>query len=167
MSALILGLAACHPKPPPSGAPSDASSTPAAPADPSETPDKQGVTFGEGFQKEEVGAEVTLRWVRQNSAMRIDAPSEGRYKLTFRPFTVFSTVANTVEVSVNGQAAGSFTMNSFNLSNLTPITLETSLHAGSNDVRLHSKGAENRMSDSDDRVVAYGLAVPVTVERIP
>ena len=66
------------------------------------------VIFGDGFHKEEASPNSTLRWVQGNAALRIVAPAGGRYRLTFRPFTVFTTVEDTVDLSVNGQPAGSF-----------------------------------------------------------
>ena len=165
--ALLVCAAACN-RPAPEAAPSTPPGTAPAtpPAAPASTPDKQGVTFGEGFHKEEAGA-ATLRWVRRDAALRVSAPDAGRYQLTFRPFTVFSTVENTVEVSVNGQAAGTFSTHAFDLTHPTPTMLAASLRAGDNDVRLHSRGAEVRLSDTDDRLAAYGLVVPLTVERLP
>ena len=162
--AALLGLSACHQSPPP---PDARATPPAAEDNPAGTPDKQGVVFGDGFHKEEADPKGVLRWVRRDAALRINAPAEGRYRLTFRPFTVFSTVENTIEVSVNGQPAGTFSTRAFDLSNPTPTTLEAPLHAGDNTVGLHSRGAENPMSKTDDRLVAYGLLVPVMVERAP
>ncbi len=161
LAIVISGAAACDRKPAPS-APETVSSQ-----DPAGKPDKQGVTFGDGFHKEEASAAATLRWVRRDASLRVNAPAEGRYQLTFRPFTVFSTVENTVGVSVNGQPTGSFSTRAYDVPNSAPVAVTASLHAGDNTVELRSQGAEHRMSDSDDRQVAYGLMMPVKVERAP
>ena len=161
LAIVIPGAAACDRKPAPS-APETVS-----PQDPAGKPDKEGVTFGAGFHKEEAGATATFRWVRRDASLHINAPTEGRYQLTFRPFTVFSTVENTVAVSVSGQLAGSFSTRAYDVPNSAPVAVTVPLHAGDNPVELSSQGAEHRMSDSDDRQVAYGLMMPLKVERAP
>lgn len=117
--------------------------------------------------KEEATGTVVLRWVRRDATLRVPAPTEGRYRLTFRAVTVFSTVENTIEVSVNGASAGTFTARAFDLANPTLTILDASLRAGGNEVRLRSKGEETRLGETDDRTPAYGLVVPIQVERVP
>ncbi len=167
LSAVVFCGAACHHSKPPQDPQANQSSTPSTEAEPAEKPDSQGVAFGDGFYKDEASPVAVIRWVRRDARLRVDAPAEGHYRLTFRAFTVFSSVENAIEVSVNDQPAGSFPTRIFDLEHPTVTTLEVSLHAGGNAVRLHSKGPENRMSDTDDRMMAYGLVVPIMVERAP
>ncbi len=153
-AAVILCAAACDRQP----APTAAQATPAA---------GSSVVFGEGFYKEEASPASALRWVQGNAALSVNVPAEGRYRLTFRPFTVFTATENTIEISVNGTPGGSFTTRVFDTANPAPATVDLSLRAGDNDLRLHSKGPEKRLGDTDARTPAYGLVVPVTVERAP
>lgn len=155
--AAVLGTASCGRKAPP-----------AAEAAPPSVADRQEVTFGTGFHKEEAFAPASaLRWVRQDAALRVQVPGDGRYRLTFRPFTVFSKVENVIEVSVGGQSVGKFSTHASDMSAAVPTPLEVSLHAGSNEVNLHSTQPEVRLGENDDRPAAFGLLLPVGVERLP
>ena len=170
--AMLLGAAACDRKPPPGNQatpPAEAQATPPAEAQaaPPAASDKESFTFGDGFHKEEASPAATLRWVRQDAAFHLVAPAEGRYRLTFRPFTVFSTVENTIGIRVNEQPAGSFSTRFFDVTQPVPTVVEVSLRAGDNELRLHSKGPEVRLGENDDRLAAYGLVMPILVERVP
>ena len=173
MAALIVCMAACDHKAPPAAqaTPADSDDASAGPtiavATPTPPARTQEVVFGDGFHKEEASPAATLRWVQQNAALRVVVPTEGRYRLTFRPFTVFSTVENTIDANVNGLPAGSFSTRLFDPANPVPTTLEVPLRAGDNDVHLHSREPEKRLGESDDRMAAFGLVVPVGVERVP
>ena len=163
LAAVIFGVAACD-RP----ASSDAGATPTpTPEAEGAKPEAPGVGYGDGFHKEEVNPTATIRWVRRDAALSVSVPAAGRYRLTFKPFTVFSTTENTIEVNVNGQGAGSFSTRAFDVANPVPTILPVTLRAGGNAVRLHSRGAEIKLGESDDRMAAYGLVVPPTVDPAP
>ncbi len=163
LAVVISGVAACGHQTSPDTQATPEPTPEMAPA----KPDAQGIVYGDGFQKEEANPTAVIRWVRRDAALRVNAPADGHYRLTFKPFTVFSTTENTVEVSVNGQAVGSFSTKAFDVATPVPTTLPVTLRAGGNDVRLHSRGAEIKLAADDDRQAAYGLVVPTTVSPAP
>ncbi len=169
LTALLLGVASCDRQPPPPLA--EAASPPAEATTPVQplpsAPDNPGITFGEGFHKQEATPTAVLRWVRRDAALRMEVPAAGRYRLTFRPFTVYTNVENSIEVSVGEQSAGRFSARAFDLAHPVPVSVEAELRAGGNDLRLHSTGAETRLSPDDERQAAFGLVLPITVEKIP
>ena len=127
-----------------------------------------GVAFVSGFYKEEVLAPKTvLRWVGQEAVLRVDAPSDGQYRITFRPFTVFSMEEDIIEMKVNGQSAGKFSTKAFSVGDAIPTPVEVTLRAGGNDIALHSTRPVARLGENDERVAAFGLLLPITVEPVP
>lgn len=110
---------------------------------------------------------AVLRWVHQDSVMRVEAPADGRYRITLRPFTVFSMTENTIKVELGDQPAGSFSTHAFDTDEAVPTTVELTLRAGPNDLHLHSTQPETRLGENDERLAAWGLLPPVTVERAP
>ncbi len=142
-------------------------SDPALYSPPRAEPD-QGVSFVSGFHEQEVLSPSTrLRWARQDAVLRVDVPGAGRYRVTFRPFTAFSMEKDTIEIRVNGQPAGEFSTSAFDLAEAVPTPVEITLHAGGNDLALHSSQPMVRLGENDERVAAFGLLLPVSVEPMP
>lgn len=143
--------------------------TQSPPPAPTESPasSRGGITFVSGFYGDEVSPTHTLRWVHQEAALRVQAPNEGKYQLTLKPFTIFSPAETVIEITVNGQSAGSVSTKTFDLDNIPATSLNVTLHAGSNDIVLKSNRPEIRLGEKDPRTVSFGLILPVKVERLP
>ena len=156
--AMLLCTAGCERKPAPQ--------SPVQPT-PRGTPDKQGFIFGEGFHKEESSPTANLRWVQQDAVLDVVVPADGRYRLTFRPITVFSSVANTITINVAGARAGEISTQGFDLAHPMLAPAEVTLHSGENELRLHSERPEVKLGEQDDRTAAYGLVLPITIEPVP
>jgi hypothetical protein len=139
------------------------------PIAPTESPAsaRDGITFVSGFYAEETSPMHTLRWVHQEAALRAQAPTEGKYKLILKPFTVFSPAETVVEITVNGQLSGSVSTKTFDLDNIPATSLTVTLHAGGNDIALKSNRSEVSLGEKDSRTVSFGLILPVKVERLP
>ena len=86
---------------------------------------------------------------------------------TLKSFTVFSPAETVIEISVNGQAAGSVATKPFDLDKIPATSLNVSLRAGSNDIVLKSNRPEVSLGEKDPRTVSFGLILPVKVERLP
>jgi hypothetical protein len=138
----------------------------AGPVDPGAS-SEEGVTFGDGFYKAEVTPKHTHRWVQQQATLRIQAPDAGNYRLTFKPFTAFTPAETVIEVGVNGKTAGTIATNTFDLDNIPPVNLEVEFIAGENNVTLKSNRPDVRLGNNDPRTVAFGLILPIKVERLP
>lgn len=139
---------------------------PAAPPAETAQPNQQAV-FGEGFYKEEVTGKGLIRWVRQKASLTLNAPSDGKFEVTFRTVTVFSPTENTIEVSVNGQSAGTVSTHTFDFASPQATKLSIPLHQGGNAITLRSDSTEKKLSPDDDRTPAFGLVLPLTVEKAP
>ncbi len=125
------------------------------------------ISFGEGFHKDEVTPQGTLRWVRQQAVMTVNAPAAGKYRLTFRPITVFSPIEAVIAVNVNGQASGTIAAQGSDIANAPARSVDLALQAGANEIVLKTDRPEIRLSESDERVAAFGVVLPVAVEALP
>lgn len=126
-----------------------------------------GITFRKGFyQQEDLTPTVALRWAHQDTIVHVDVPTDGRYQLTFRAFTVFSMLENTIEITIGDQPAGKFATHAFDLAEAVPTPVQLTLHAGGNDLHLHSTRPEARLGENDERLAAYGILLPVTLEPV-
>lgn len=143
------------------------SSAPVLNPPPRAEPDN-GVAFVDGFHKEETLAPTAkLRWAYQDAVLRLNAPRNGQYRVTFLPFTVFSMEKTTVALKVNGQPAGQFSTKAFAVDDVKPTSVKVTLRAGGNEVALHSDRPLARLGEDDERVASFGLLLPVTVEPVP
>lgn len=86
--------------------------------------------FDEEFMKEEATLKITQSRVLQKASGQVHVPKAGRYALTVRAVTASAPAKNTIEVSVNGQAAGKFSTDAFDLTNPVSATIEANLKAG-------------------------------------
>ncbi|MEO5721174.1 MAG: hypothetical protein ABIR71_06870 [Chthoniobacterales bacterium] len=127
----------------------------------------EAVVYGEGFHKDEVTPQGVLRWVRQEAVLTINAPAAGKYRLDFRPITVFSPTAVAIEVSVNGQPSGTITAEGSDFAQAPTRNIEAALQAGSNKVSLKANRPEVKMSEADSRMASFGLMLPVQATPLP
>ena len=122
LSAGVLCLASCGR----TVAPAPGTPTPAASGSP-------GVAFGRGFHlPETLGPITTIRWAHQDAVLRVEVPEEGRYRLTFLPFTAFTMKDTHIEIRVNGRPAGEISTGAFEMADARPTPVELTLRAGVN-----------------------------------
>ena len=128
---------------------------------------QQNAAFNRGFHKEEVTPTATLRWAHQDCGFALTVPAAGNYRLAFKPITVFSPTPVVIEVTVNGQAAGSVTAQGFDFAKAPVSKLEVPLRAGANEIGLKADRPDVPFGGNDSRTAAFGLIIPVGVEQLP
>jgi hypothetical protein len=113
--------------------------------------------FIDGAHPTESPSVANIRWIKQSSTLRVDAPNSGIYRI-YLPFAAPGVDDETVSIYDGSRLVGSVVISKFINYDFRPKFIEMQFERGSHFLRLQASKPDSRLGLNDARSASY-LAV--------